>query len=148
MGSMKLDDITVSPLQRIKVIGGDVLHIVKNTDPGFQTFGEAYFSEVKFGAVKAWKLHKQMQMNLIVPIGTVKFVFSINLKNDYRIEVIGENNYNRITVPPGIWFGFKGLTQPSSLVLNVSNVLYSKDEIDQIPADSISYNWATENTSS
>ena len=36
---------------------------------------EAYFSIIKPGYIKAWKLHKKMTMNIVVPIGSVQFVF-------------------------------------------------------------------------
>ena len=47
----------------------------------YNGFGELYFSEVNFGEIKAWKKHKKMVMNLIVPCGEVKFVFFDDRKN-------------------------------------------------------------------
>ena len=32
-------------------------------------------SKIKFGKIKAWKFHTKMILNLIVPVGKVKFVF-------------------------------------------------------------------------
>lgn len=57
-------------------------------------------------------------MNDIVPVGTVRFVFCVDGVQDFRIEDIGDDRYARITVPPGIWFGFQGKADPKSLVLN------------------------------
>lgn len=62
-------------LKRVRVTGGDVLHALKMTDDGFDGFGEAYFSMIEQGEIKGWKYHKRMTMNLIVPLGSVKFVF-------------------------------------------------------------------------
>ena len=48
-----------------------------------------YFSVVNPGVVKGWKLHKKMTCNLIVPIGTIKFVISKNLI-DFDTFELGE----------------------------------------------------------
>ena len=63
-----------TPLKMIDVPGGDVLRAMKRSDLGYLGFGEAYFSTVELGAVKAWKRHRKMVLNLIVPIGAVRFV--------------------------------------------------------------------------
>ena len=107
---MKLTDILITPLSCIKTSGGDVLHVMKQSDVGYCGFGEAYISLVNGSAVKAWKRHKLMTMNVVVPVGQVKFVFrgeNAYGDDDFRVEEIGEDNYARITVPPGIWFGFQ-----------------------------------------
>ena len=50
---MKFADILITPLRRIETTGGDVLHAMKHSDEGSAGFGEAYFSWVSGGAVKA-----------------------------------------------------------------------------------------------
>ena len=107
MGSINIPCIKVTPLKKISLTGGDVLHGMKSSDKGYQGFGEAYFSQVDHGAIKAWKLHKKMTMNIVVPIGEVRFVF-FDDSELFREEIIGFSNYSRLTVPPGIWFGFQG----------------------------------------
>ena len=122
MGAMKLADILVTPLRRIENAGGDVLHGMKQSDVGYTGFGEAYFSSVSAGATKAWKRHMKMTMNVVVPVGMVRFVFRcVNADNveEFRVEEIGEDRYVRLTVPSGIWFGFQGLTSGYSLLMNV-----------------------------
>ena len=141
---MKLTDILVTPLQRIETVGGDVLHAMKLSDTGYVGFGEAYFSWVSIGAVKAWKRHTRMTMNIVVPVGQVRFVFrgvgAIGA-DEFRIEEIGVDRYARITVPPGIWFGFKGLTSPQSLVLNIASITHDPNEVDRLMLSDISYFW-------
>ena len=68
-----IDGVLVSPLNIIDVQGGDVLHGMKCSDSSYFGFGEAYFSTIDSYAIKAWKLHKQMTLNLVVPIGKIKF---------------------------------------------------------------------------
>jgi dTDP-4-dehydrorhamnose 3,5-epimerase len=144
MGAMKLEDILVTPLRLIEVAGGDVLHAMKQTDQGYSGFGEAYFSWVSADVVKAWKRHTQMTMNVVVPVGTVRFVFlcaNADGIEEFRVEEIGEDRYARLTVPPGIWFGFQGLHTPQSLLLNIANIRHDPNEVDRLALTDINYDW-------
>ena len=136
--------ITVIPLDKIKNINGDVLKIMEKDSNGFEGFGEAYFSNANWGSTKAWKMHTRMTMNLIVPVGAVKFVFAEKNQDgttEYLIEEIGADNYNRIIVPPGIWFGFEGMTKSQNLVLNIANIKHKPAEIQRLPIEAFDFNW-------
>lgn len=142
MGSVGMDAIAVTPLARIATAGGDVLHALKQQDQGFTGFGEAYFSFVAPGAVKAWKRHKRMTMNVVVPVGRVRFVFHLQGDDTYRVEDIGADQYARITVPPGIWFGFKGLGASENLILNIADIAHDPAEVERLPISEIKYSWS------
>lgn len=137
-----LDSILITNLKKIKVEGGDVLHAMKENDYGFSGFGEAYFSWVSSHTIKAWKRHTKMTLNLIVPVGKVKFVFHCSENNSFRKEEIGEEYYSRITVPPGIWFGFQGLESKKSLVMNIANIPHDSKEVERMQLSEIDYNWS------
>ena len=136
-----LSNIIVTPLKHIKVEGGDVLHALKNSDSSFNGFGEAYFSWITNGSVKAWKCHTKMTMNIIVPVGKVRFVFHLEGTKEFRIEEIGDNRYIRLSIPPGIWFGFQGISSRQSLVLNIANILHNPNEIKRLNLSEINYDW-------
>ena len=136
-----LDQIQVTPLNRISTAGGDVLHVLKSTEVSFQGYGEAYFSWIISGAIKGWKQHVQMTMNLVVPIGSVRFVFHDLEKKIFREEMIGEQLYQRLTVPPKIWYGFQGRSRNSSLILNIANLPHSPEEVERKELDMIQFNW-------
>lgn len=125
------------------------MHGIKSTDNGFNGFGEVYFSTVDLGAIKAWKLHKKMTLNLFVPIGKVLFIFldkredsETYLKN-YKV-ILSPHPYFRLTVPPGIWFGFKGLDAGINLITNVANVAHDPSEILRKEIDEIDMDWSIE----
>jgi dTDP-4-dehydrorhamnose 3,5-epimerase len=141
MGLVSSQTVSVAPLSRISVPGGDVLHALKQSDDSFAGFGEAYFSWVDEKAIKAWKCHTKMTMNLIVPVGQVRFVFYFEEKDEFRVEEIGVDRFARITVKPGIWFGFQGLRNPSSLVLNVASIPHDPMEGRRKEIDDIYYDW-------
>ena len=141
MGNINLQSILVNPLKRISTLNGDVLHAMKKNDPGYVDFGESYFSLIDYNSIKAWKRHRKMIMNLVVPVGKVKFVFNINSYSDFRVEEVGENHYVRLTVPPGIWFGFKGLSKSQSLILNISSIIHDPNEVESCSVNELNYNW-------
>ena len=140
MGIVSLDNIFVTSLKRIAVSGGDVLHAMKKSDSGYMGFGEAYLSLVEFGAVKAWKRHLQMTLNLIVPVGRVRFVF-VDSTGSVKEVIAGEDHYVRLTVPPGIWFGFQGISEGAAVLLNIANIEHSPEEIERKELNEFEYDW-------
>lgn len=142
MGSVSLNDILVTPLARMAAAGGDVLHAMKSTDSGYAGFGEAYFSSVSMGAVKAWKLHTQMTMNIIVPVGRVRFAFHLRGTDEFRVEELGADRYARLTVPPGIWFGFQGMAASGSMLLNIANIAHDPAEVQRAATSEIKFDWS------
>jgi len=143
--AISLNDIILTPLKRIPADGGDVMHALKNSDDGFIGFGEVYFSWVEKGAIKGWKCHQRMTLNLVVPLGGIRFVFHLpEQSNDFRIENLGNNCYSRLTVPPGIWFAFQGITSGSSLLMNVANMEHNPNEVLHKPVSDSTFNWSLE----
>ena len=143
MTDLSLDNIIVTPLKRITTEGGDVMHALKNSDNGFNGFGEVYFSWVKESAIKSWKCHQHMTLNLVVPLGEVLLVFHLpENKNEFRIEKIGNDRYSRLTVPPGIWFGFQGVANGSSLLMNVTDFEHNPDEVLRKNPSDFTYEWS------
>jgi dTDP-4-dehydrorhamnose 3,5-epimerase len=140
LGSDILNEIKITPLGTIQGEGGSVLHGVKKSDLGYVGFGEAYFSVIENNKIKAWKCHQQMTMNLVVPYGNVKFVF-YGSNSNFKVIEIGQNNYQRITVPPNIWFGFQGRNPPYSLILNLANVEHDPTEVKRLLIDEIYFEW-------
>ena len=132
--------VVVTSLKIISLADGNVMHGLKEIDDGYIKFGEAYFSYIKKNKVKAWKKHNHMQLNLIVPKGEVLFVFKDSL-GSFREEIIGEGNPARLTVPPGLWFGFKGINSNNSVILNISNIMHDDKEVERKEINEINYDW-------
>ena len=142
MGVVNLDEILVTPQKRIPTEGGEVMRAIRCQDLGFNGFGEAYFSWVEYNAIKAWKCHQRMTLNLIVPLGMVRFVFYSSIhSNEPRVDDIGEENYSRLTIPPGIWFGCQGRSLGNSLIMNVANIPHDPEEVLNKPISGFLYDW-------
>ena len=138
-----LGEIITTHLSKIPTEGGEVLHGIKENEETYFGFGEAYFSNIKKGKIKGWKLHKDMTMNLIVPSGIVKFVFFDEKFKSHKELTIGRLNYCRLTVPPKIWFAFQGLDNKyPNLVFNFANLQHDPNEVIRKEINEIFYNWS------
>tara|TARA_B100001248_G_C27323860_1_gene428096 strand:+ start:300 stop:725 length:426 start_codon:yes stop_codon:yes gene_type:complete len=131
--TLNKDRIVIKPLKKFFLEEGDVFHALKASEDEFHGFKEAYFSTIKSNKIKAWKRHLRMTMNLIIPLGKVEFNFYDSNKNLLKTTIVGEENYCRITVPPKIWFGFKGLSSHTSYILNISDVPHDPSEVERAP---------------
>ena len=136
-----LSNIEINSLDIISVNGGDVKNFLKSDDLSYKGFGEVYFSLVDFGTIKGWKLHTKMTMNLVVPIGDVGFVFYDEVNKSFVNYKIGEKNYKRLTVPPNIWFSFKGLSKKQNLVVNFANIKHDQNEAKKLDISRFLYDW-------
>ena len=134
-----MKQIIIKPLKKFNLEEGDVLHALKSSEDEFHGFKEAYFSTIKKNKTKAWKRHLLMTMNLIIPIGKVQFIFYDNNKKLLLNTIVGEDNYSRITVPPMIWFGFKGLSSHTSYILNISDERHNPAEVEREPLSFLNF---------
>ena len=134
-----MTQIIIKPLKKINLEEGDVLHALKSSEEEFNGFEEAYFSTIKKNKIKAWKRHLLMTMNLIIPIGKVQFNFYDDNKKLLKNTIVGEDNYCRITVPPMIWFGFKGLSSHTSYILNITDEPHNPSEVERKPLSFLNF---------
>ncbi len=140
-----IDGVLLTPLKIINVSGGDVFHAMKNSDDGFAGFGEAYFSAVETGAVKAWKRHREMILNIIVPVGEIRFIIFDDRnksKKQFQEVLLSKNNYCRLTVPPMVWMGFQGMDRDTSMLLNVASIPHVSSESDKKTINEIIFDWS------
>lgn len=138
--------VTLTPLRQIATLGGSVFHALRRTDEGFAGFGEAYFSHVERNAVKGWKRHRRMLMNLVVPLGRVRFVVhdgDLDAEGTYETYDLGRDapHYARLTVEPGLWMAFAGVGDETNMVLNVASIPHDPLEADTRELDLKSWRW-------
>lgn len=140
-------DILLRPIKKISLSGGNVLRAIKASDPGFAGFGEAYFSYIHHLAIKAWKLHTRYTVNFVIPLGKVEImVYKDGAKGipaeGYPKKIIlseEEEHYQCLTIPPGIWYGFKGLAKPTSLIFSLLNGEHTQEEQRDLSVEEFPY---------
>ena len=145
MEQMKIEGVDLYPLKHIVVEKGDIFHAMKCTDEGFHGFGEAYFSEIESGEIKGWKRHNRMTLNLIVPVGKIKFIIYDDRKGSptcgcfQEVVLSPTENYQRLTVAPGLWMAFEGLDEHTSMLMDIIPEPHDPSEADRLAMDDIPY---------
>ena len=118
-----IEGVEVVPLRRIPDERGTIFHMLRATDPHFQKFGEIYFSTVYKGVVKGWHRHRGMTLNYACIEGRIKLVLYDDRPGSPTLgelqEVfLGPDAYALVIIPPEVWNGFKGMSDPYAIVAN------------------------------
>jgi len=135
-----LDGVILSRLKRIHNPKGDIFHVMKKSDEEFSEFGEAYFSMIYKNDIKGWKKHKQMVLNLVVPVGAIEFVVYNENKQEFFSVTLSSGNYQRLTVSAGLWMAFRGIEE-NSMLLNLASMEHDPDESVNKEIEEIPYEW-------
>ncbi len=146
-----IEGVDVTPLRQIPDERGRVMHMLRRDWPVFTEFGEVYFSCIDPGAIKAWHRHRRMHSNIAVPVGRVRLVLYDDREDsgttgDIDMLEIGPDpaeDYQLVSIPPGVWSGFMGMAEGPSLLVNCASILHDPDEADRRdPFDpDIPYSW-------
>ncbi len=141
-----IEGVILTPLKQIVNPKGDLYHALKKSDNGYKSFGEAYFSTVIKDEIKGWKKHTVMVLNLIVPIGAVEFIIyddriDSSTKNQFFSLILSQENYQRLTVPAGVWMAFKGIGEDLNMLLNIASIEHDPSEAITKQLTDINYTW-------
>ena len=110
-------------------------------------FGEAYFTHIDAGEVKGWKRHNRYTLNLVVVQGAVRFVLYDDrvespTKGQFAELILSpEDNYQRLTVAPGLWMAFQGVGNERSMLMDLIPEVHTPEESDKKELDEIKFNW-------
>jgi dTDP-4-dehydrorhamnose 3,5-epimerase len=145
--SAGIDGVEIVPLRRIPDERGTIYHMLRATDPHFIAFGEIYFSSIYRGVVKGWHRHRDMTLNYACISGRIKLVLYDDRPDSPTkgalLEVfLGPDDYSLVSIPPGVWSGFKGMTE-ESLVANCATHPHDPTRTERIDpfGDQIPYDW-------
>lgn len=142
-----MEGVTLHPLKHIIVPKGDIYHALKSTDEGYVGFGEAYFSQIEHGEAKGWKRHNRMTLNIIVPVGSIKFVIYDDRKGSStygqfeEITLSPKSNYQRLTLAPGLWMAFYGVSKGTSMLVDIIPEPHDPTEASRKDLSEIKYNF-------
>ncbi len=141
-----IEGLILTPLKQINHPKGDIYHGIKKSDDGFFGFGEAYFSTISKDEIKGWKKHIKMVLNLVVPVGEIEFVIYDDRKNSLTFNQffsikLSQKNYNRLTIPVGVWMAFRGISSETNMLLNIASIEHDPTEALVKELNEISYDW-------
>ena len=146
---VSIDGVLVTALRQITDERGAVLHHMRCDAPEFTAFGECYFSEMVPGAVKAWKCHREQTQHLAVPIGRVRFVIYDDRESSPThgelqfVELGRPDDYNRLRIPRGLWYGFTCLSDRPALIANCADLPHDPNDAELRPENDpgIPFHW-------
>ena len=132
---------TSQPLKIIQNSKGNVHKFLDRDSSIFEGFGEVYFSTIKMGDIKGWKVHSKFTTILTVIHGNVKFVLQEYPGKFEEIYMDSNNNYKYLKIAPNIIYGFKGLHANESIIASVINHPHDPLESNNIELSSIQFDW-------
>jgi dTDP-4-dehydrorhamnose 3,5-epimerase len=101
-----------------------------------------YQSATDYGVVKAWHLHRKHTDQFVVTRGKIQIVCvdcrpeskSFGRANSF---IAGNRKPMMIVIPPGILHGWKALSVPEALVLNLQSHPYDPRDEVRVPWDAV-----------
>lgn len=146
-----IDGVVVHPLRVIPDERGRLMEIMRNDDPFFTGFGQVYLSTVYPGVVKAWHYHLVQEDRFTCVKGMVKAV----LYDDREVSAtrgvlnefyLGEHQPRLIVIPPGVFHGWKCVSECEAYVINIPSHPYNREHPDEfrVPPHGgpIPYDWS------
>lgn len=150
MGKIMIEGVKTKGLRVIPDERGWLMEILRSDDELFEKFGQVYITTAYPNVVKAWHYHKKQTDNFTCIKGMMKVALCDARENSSTYKEIteffvGEKNPILISVPPGVYHGFKAIGTETAYFLSIPTLPYNYDEPDEyrLPPDTkeIAYDW-------
>lgn len=142
--------LRVKPLHVVADERGRLVEVLRSDDPDFERFGQVYVTTAYPGVVKAWHRHRRQTDFLAVISGMAKIGLydgrSDSPTYGQTMEIYaGIYNPILVKIPPGVWHGFKCISDEECIVVNVPTELYDRSKPDEERAEphggAIPFDW-------
>jgi dTDP-4-dehydrorhamnose 3,5-epimerase len=129
---------------------GRLMEILRCDEAHFSKFGQVYITASYPGVVKAWHYHKKQTDAVCCCAGMCLCVlYDARTESPTKGEVnefaIGVHNPRLVTIPPGVYHGWKCISTEECIVVNVASEPYDYQHPDEfrLPPDApeIPYVW-------
>ncbi len=145
-----IDGVRTKPLKVVADERGRLMEMLRADEEIFTKFGQVYLTAAYPGVVKAWHYHKKQTDHFVCITGMMKLVLYDNRKGSATRGTIneffvGEHNNLLIAIPPGVFHGFKCISEHEALVVNIPTEVYDYRKPDEYRLDpddpKIPYDW-------
>jgi dTDP-4-dehydrorhamnose 3,5-epimerase len=142
--------VTVKQLRAHADERGYLMEILREDDEIFERFGQVYVSLNYPGIIRAWHYHAKQTDYFVCIKGMIKVpLYDARTDSPTFGEVneffLGEHNRILLSIPIGVYHGYKTIGTEPSLLLNFPTKAYDRTDPDEYraPFDSpdIPYNW-------
>lgn len=145
-----IDGVKMKKLRVIPDERGRLTEMLRSDDDLFIKFGQCYMTTTYPGVVKAWHFHKIQTDNFVVITGMFKVALydardGSPTKGEVNEFFLGDHNQQLLQIPPGVYHGWKCISEREGVVVNVSTETYNYDDPDEyrlpFDTDEIPYDW-------
>ena len=131
-----INGVKVKKLKVIPDERGRLMEILRSDEDIFLKFGQVYVTTTLPGVVKAWHFHKKQTDNVTCIIGMVKLVLydpreDSRTFNEVNEFYIGTHNLMFIQIPPGVYHGWKCVSEEEAVIINVPTEVYNYETPDE-----------------
>jgi len=146
-----IEGVQVRKLRLIPDERGFLLEMFRSDWPEYEKFGQTYVTAVYPGVVKGWHYHKIQTDHFVCVQGMAKVVLYDGREGspthgEVNEFFMGPLNPIMLTIPKGVFHGFKGISQEMTLIVNVPSEVYNYQQPDEYRLDAhspeIPYDWA------
>ena len=148
-----LADVQVVPLRRIPDERGTIFHMLRRSDRPLPRVRRDLLHDDLSDVVKGWHKHREMTLNYACVHGRIKLVLYDDREGSATCgeldEIfLGPDNYALVVIPPGVWTGFKGMTDPYAIVANCCTHEHDPSRSTRLDPFSgeIPYDWAVKHS--
>lgn len=115
---------------------GRLVELFRSDSPHAPGFGQVHLTTVYPGVVKAWHRHRDRTDVLYCVAGTIRLGLyddrpGTSTPGELREFFLGDHGPLRVTIPPGVWFGFKGVGTREALVVVLTDRLNNPRDPDE-----------------
>lgn len=140
-----IEGVAVSSLKVIPDERGCVRHFLRCDEPDFHSIAEVYVTEVYRGVFKGWHSYPSKTITYTVVSGMVQLVLIDSRKDsptfqDTETLFLGKDNYSKVTIPPGVFNGFRGLTD--AVIVVAADEPFDEKRIIRFPKEYFDYDWS------
>jgi len=145
--------VTTHKLRLIPDERGRLMEILRKDSEHYKPVAQIYMTTNYPGVVKAWHYHKKQWDQMTCVKGMVKVALydardGSPTKGQVNEFFIGEHNPTLLQIPPGVYHGWKCISEGESVVVNAPTELYNYENPDEHRAawddPNIPYKWEIE----
>lgn len=129
---------------------GYSVEIMTRDEDIFVGFGDIHLTAAYPGVVRAWHKHEQKSENVLCVQGMAKLVlFDSREGSSSRGELmqvfLGEDKLLVVRIPPGVYHGYKCVSDREAVLFVISDKPYDRDnpDVKRLPPDTVEipYDW-------
>lgn len=149
-----IDGVVVKALRVTPDDRGRLMEIFRSDDALFVAFGQVYMTTTYPGVVKAWHMHKRQTDHMCAITGMFRLALfdgrdGSSTRGTLQEIYMGEHRPVLVRIPPGVYHGWRCVSEYEGVVVNVPDRLYEYDDPDEFrlppDTDQIPYDWTRRN---